>query len=104
MRRRLIVRSSAHLDVISQAEYFAEHSGNALANRFFESLEATYDALLRRPMLGKPTRIEALRTDAVREFPVKGFERYIVFYRSIREGIEILRVLHGARDLDSLFQ
>jgi len=35
----------------------------------------------------------------LRSFPVG---RYIIFYRSMQEGIEIVRVLHGARDLPPL--
>jgi hypothetical protein len=28
---------------------------------------------------------------------VKNFERYLVFYRPIQDGIEVVRVIHGAR-------
>jgi toxin ParE1/3/4 len=37
----------------------------------------------------------------LRSFPVG---RYIVFYRIVSEGIELVRVLHGMRDLPSLFR
>ncbi len=30
--------------------------------------------------------------------------RYVMFYRAIPEGVEIVRVLHGARDLGPIFQ
>ncbi len=36
----------------------------------------------------------------LRSFPV---ENYVIFYRPITDGIIVLRVLHGARDIDSLF-
>jgi toxin ParE1/3/4 len=29
--------------------------------------------------------------------------RYVMFYRPLPDGVEIVRVLHGARDLDSVF-
>lgn len=29
---------------------------------------------------------------------------YLIFYRQIENGIEILRILHGARDLEALFE
>jgi toxin ParE1/3/4 len=35
---------------------------------------------------------------------VKDFENYLVFYRSTDVGIEVLRVLHGARDVDAIVQ
>ncbi|MEO0986508.1 MAG: type II toxin-antitoxin system RelE/ParE family toxin [Cyanobacteria bacterium J06639_14] len=36
----------------------------------------------------------------LRSFPVK---QYIIFYRVIPEGIEVIRVLHGSRDMDQVF-
>jgi toxin ParE1/3/4 len=36
----------------------------------------------------------------LRSFPVGN---YVVFYRIVPEGIELVRVLHGARDLRRLF-
>ena len=36
----------------------------------------------------------------LRSFPVGN---YVIFYRPIDNGIEVARVLHGARDIDSLF-
>lgn len=37
--------------------------------------------------------------EGIRSWVVKGFENYIVFYREIPGAIEVLRVLHGARDV-----
>src|SRR5260370_39377034 len=37
----------------------------------------------------------------LRSFPVGN---YLLFYRPIRGGIELLRVLHGSRDLRKLFR
>ena len=34
---------------------------------------------------------------------VKGFRKYLVFYIPRNDGIEVVRVLHGARDLETLF-
>lgn len=63
--------------------------------------------------------VDLLKTKCQRlaEFPGMGREReelgaglrsfavsnYLIFYRERNEGIEIVRVLHGARDIDSLF-
>jgi plasmid stabilization system protein ParE len=29
-------------------------------------------------------------------------KRHVIFYRPMAEGIEVLRVLHGARDIDRI--
>jgi toxin ParE1/3/4 len=36
-------------------------------------------------------------------WPVKDFEKYLIFYRSLPEGIEVVRIIHGARDIERLF-
>ncbi len=33
---------------------------------------------------------------------MKGFENWLVFYRPLQDGIEAVRILHGARDLGPL--
>jgi len=37
-------------------------------------------------------------------WPIKGFKNYLIFYRPIEQGVEIVRVLHGARDMPSVFK
>lgn len=37
----------------------------------------------------------------LRSFPVK---IYLIFYRPIDEGIEIVRILHGSQDIETIFQ
>jgi toxin ParE1/3/4 len=50
------------------------------------------------PKIGR-TRDEL--SSGLRSFPAA---RYIIFYRENRDGIEIVRVLHGARDFPPLFE
>jgi plasmid stabilization system protein ParE len=38
----------------------------------------------------------------LRMFRVTGFEKILVLYRPMAEGIEIIRVIHGSRDLQRL--
>ena len=44
-----------------------------------------------------------LRLDGMRSHGVRDFHKYIIFYILREDGIEIVRVLHGARDLPALF-
>jgi toxin ParE1/3/4 len=41
---------------------------------------------------------------SIRAFPVAGFKSILVFYRTREDVLEIVRVLHGARDLEALFR
>ena len=35
---------------------------------------------------------------------MKGFTSHLIFYRPARNGVEIVRVIHGARDIEGLFE
>ena len=35
---------------------------------------------------------------------MSGFENYLIFYRPDQEGIEVVRFVHGARDIPSLLE
>jgi toxin ParE1/3/4 len=35
---------------------------------------------------------------------IEGFEKYLVFYRPVDDGIEVVRVIHAARDLGSVLE
>lgn len=67
------------------------------ALRFLDSLEKRFHLLAASPGIGR------LRPDlgaGIHGFPVDG---YVILYRQVSTGIEIVRVLHGARDIEALF-
>jgi ParE toxin of type II toxin-antitoxin system, parDE len=39
----------------------------------------------------------------LRMLRIPKFEKYLIFYRPMPEGTEIIRVLHAARDISSIF-
>jgi toxin ParE1/3/4 len=65
------------------------------ADRFAALIDSEFHTLARRPQLGR-TRPEL--ASGLRSFPVG---RYVIFYMPTPKGVEIVRVLHGARDADS---
>lgn len=95
---RIIRRPAAKQDLIEQADYIARNNLQA-AYRFLDAVEETLALLSRFPEIGKSRNVHSRVFANVRQFPITGFEKYLVFYRPIKAGIEILRVLHGARDL-----
>jgi toxin ParE1/3/4 len=40
----------------------------------------------------------------LRSWAIRGFATFLVFYRPTQRGIEVIRVLHGARDLDAILE
>ena len=83
--------SKAAQDLISIGEFIAAYDLRA-ADRLLNRIDATCRLLAQQPELGTLREDLALK---LRFFPV---DNYLIFYRPIPEGIEVIRVLHGARD------
>jgi toxin ParE1/3/4 len=77
-------------------DYIARHNPVA-ALRFVELLEDKCDRLAALPETGE--RREDLAA-GLRCFAVA---RYAILYRPLEDGVEIVRVVSGARDIDALF-
>ncbi len=70
----------------------------ASARKLVDLLDETCRQLAKLPGMGSK-RDDLL--DSLRVFPVK---KYVICYRRAAEGgIEVIRVVHGARDFDRLF-
>ncbi|MDJ0799609.1 MAG: type II toxin-antitoxin system RelE/ParE family toxin [Calothrix sp. MO_167.B12] len=67
------------------------------ANKFLDVIAQKFERLANFPNMGR--RRDEL-SPSLRSFPV---DDYLIFYRQIEDGIEILRVVSGYRDLDALF-
>ncbi len=87
-------------DVVEIADYLAVlRTSLEAGNRFYDAVDRTFRRLARMPRIGSLWGDDDPDLQQVRFFPVTRYRRYLVFYRPIEGGIEILRVLHGARDL-----
>ena len=104
MKHRILVRPAAEDDLDEQAEYLTIHGSVEVGLRFYRAAEETFQLLSGRPRLGRVVEFGSRPLTGVRMFPLKTFPEHLVFYRPVEDGIEIIRVLHGARDLKSLFQ
>jgi len=93
---RVVLAAQAEEDLVDIASYIAQHSPKA-ASRFVERFEQVFALLAASPQIG---RLRPEFAPNMRSFPV---DRYVIFYFPTKRGIEIARVLHGARDLPSLF-
>jgi toxin ParE1/3/4 len=92
----IVKRPRAKTDLAEIWDYIADDS-EARADAFIETIDRKFRALAGRPDMG---RVRDELETGLRSFPVG---RYVIFYRPIPEGVEIVRVLHGARDLDAIF-
>ena len=100
---QIVRRSQAVADVIECAGFVgAEHVEVGL--RFVAAAEAAFERLATFPYLGAQLTPHRPAFGHFRRWPIRGFENYLVVYRPIADGIEVIRVLHGARDIEALFE
>jgi toxin ParE1/3/4 len=81
--------------------YYAREAGFRVARRFFAQADATLTRLASMPGIGTQYEHDHPALAGVRYFPISRFRSYVVFYRPVADGIEIIRVLHGASDIDA---
>lgn len=72
------------------------------ATRVIEAAHETFKNLAATPCLGRPHKFRNPKLKAVRSWHVSSFDNYLIFYRPVTEGIEVLHVYHGARDIEAL--
>jgi len=82
--------------------YIAEDRPDA-ADRVIAAAYRACGRLAEHPELGPVRRFPGNEPADIRFFPLPGSPNYLVFYRVTPGAVEILRVLHGAQDIDELF-
>jgi toxin ParE1/3/4 len=103
MIARVTQRPGARLDLLEQFVYLSEEANVALAERYYAAVEQTCAMLVNQPHAGVLYDSGVAQVEGLRRFPVHGFENYLIFYLPHRGGVDVIRVLHGARDIDNLF-
>ena len=87
-------------DLKEQAGWYVEQGGFGLAERYLTAVTETLLGLARHPFSGHPRRFRAPELQSLRSVVVvRPFNIHVVFYRVEGETVQIVRVMHGARDL-----
>jgi toxin ParE1/3/4 len=98
--RRVVILPTADRDLDEQALYYLERGAPKTARRWYDQAAVTFEFLARQLEIRAQTPWEALR--GIRSWPVSGFDRHDVFYRPLEERIEVVRILHGVRDINAI--
>lgn len=104
MKTHYVVKPKADRDLDGYADYLAEDANLDLALRFLAAADETFALLARQPNMGWRSRIRRAELAPLRVFRVTGFEHVLIFYRPLPDGVDILRVVHGSRNLRALFR
>ena len=94
---RVTRRPQAEADILEIWDFIAEDSV-AEADLWVDRLDAKLDLWATQPMMGRP------REELAPGLRSLAFGRYVVFFESMLDGIDVVRVLHGSRDLDAGFE
>lgn len=102
MSREVIVSDEARIDTIDIAYAIAEDNLSA-SDRFVSAVGAAFQQLADIPGMGVVRDYQNPSLRGARMWPVPGFRNYLIFYTATEDKLRILRVIHGARDLPTLF-
>lgn len=97
--KRVFRRDSAKRELLAIVDYLGRQSP-AVAVRFLEAIETACEQLLAIPELGGLYFVRRRELAGVRTWRPAKFKKYVIFYRPVDNGIEILHITHGGRDLD----
>jgi toxin ParE1/3/4 len=99
---RVVVRSLAQSDLDEQALYIAQDSVDA-ALRFLDAAQAAFERLRAFPEIGRSREFLHPDLRVIRSWAIPKFEKHVIFYRLSGDLVDVLRVVHSVRDLDSIF-
>ena len=101
--RRVKLRAAARADIVAIMENIAKDSPRS-ARRFFRAVEKLAKRLIDFPELGSFYESEDSDFEGLRVFAVPKFWNYLGFYRVHDDEIQIVRVIHGARDIPTILE
>ena len=96
---------AARDDILRQYRYLlVEEDNPALAQRFLTGVQTTVRKIRQRPGIGAPKLIDNARLAGLRSWPVAGFTAIRVYYLVADNGVRVIRILHGKRDINPMLE
>lgn len=99
MTRRIQIERAAELDIAEITIALRERQP-ASATKFVKAARTAFRLLATQPEMGRRYQTTHPLLQNLRVWQVKGFEKYLIFYRAARTSIYIERVLYGGRDIE----
>ena len=97
----MIWRSAAEADLTDAYLHIGAGSPDA-ADRLLDAVGEAVLLLLENPRAGRPCELGSPRANGIRPWSPSAFPNHLISYRVRGEDIEVVRLLHGARDLPRL--
>lgn len=101
MKPHKIIRSGEALRDIADIHLFIAVENPEAAERFLTALQLSFRTLAQWPEIGPRYQSNRAELAGLRFWPVRRFTNYLIFYCVIEMPgrLNIVRILHGARDV-----
>lgn len=99
MSRTFTFRNQAREDIFTQQNWYIEQFAFDIAERFVNSVIDAAQRVLEMPGIGRPELNDHVKLTGLRSWPVPGFEAIRIYYIVSPDTVDIVRVLHSARDI-----
>lgn len=96
----VVRRPQADTDLVEAVLSLREHASPTIAVEFVDRVEEALDLLSRHPLAGSGLIGVRVGIPGLRSLPVDG-TAYVLFYRADSHRVDLVRVLHGRRDIDA---
>jgi toxin ParE1/3/4 len=96
-------RPNARRDLRDHFVYIGR-SNEAAARRFLQAADQAMARLAEWPEMGGLWESDNPALEGLRCWTISRFRNYVIFYRPTSDGIDVIRVLHGAQDIEPLLE
>lgn len=87
-------------DIERRVDWYRDHAGPEIADRFILAVQSTLNTLCHTPGLGRLRFDDWPELSGIRSFCIKPpFHRHLIFYRHDMDSFYAEQLVHGARDL-----
>ena len=97
------ISPKANQDLDDLFEYLARENEN-MALKFFDSFRETIAKLSKMPNIGKSYHVANPKLKSLRQYRVKGFNKFLLFYLATDDLLIIVRIIYGNRDIESILK
>ena len=103
MNLTLRVFPEAEADLREQHNWYLDEAGEAVAEGFITAFRLRSAELLRNPRMGRLRRFRPIELSGLRSVILgHSFNQFVVFYRVTDATLDIVKLIHGARDQSKL--
>jgi toxin ParE1/3/4 len=102
---KVLYRQTASDDAVRQFRYYLLTMNRPeVAVRFREAVRRTVRSLRQHPIVGPRFSSSNPQLQNLRSWPVAGFEAIRIYYLLHEDAIDIIRILHGKRDVKRILE